>query len=44
MMHLTIESLISTLGNVQLKLGDAVGAATAFEFRLWLIAELEPKT
>lgn len=43
MKHILIESLISTLGNVQLKLGDAVGAATAFEFRLRLIAELEPK-
>lgn len=43
MKHILTEQLISTLGNVQQKLGAAVGAATAFEFRLRLIAELEPK-
>jgi hypothetical protein len=38
-----IEQQISILNNLQVKLGEAAGAATSLEWRLRIIAELEPK-
>lgn len=38
-----IEHQISILNNLQVKLGEAAGAATSLEWRLRIIAELEPK-
>ena len=38
-----IEQQISILNNLQVKLGEVAGAATSLEWRLRIIAELEPK-